>query len=174
MRAVWIGTALALLLATGAVDSQQLSPTMPVDVGNLPQPSSADWSVLAWQSFVAANWPVAPGARGIPDPTQKIGALDNMGVSVPVVWMTSKGIKDVFLRQGAPPDANWQSQTAVAACQGRAGYDQATSYVLGMSSKSTTEAFTAINLAPFPGSQQLIGPLVDQARNYLRFDVRMS
>ena len=141
------------------------------DVGNLPQPSSADWSVLAWQSFVAANWPVAPGARGFPTRARR-SAPWTLWMPVPVVWMTSKGIKDVFLRKGRRrmPTGSRKSGSSVS---GRAGYDQATSYVLGMSSK-TTEAFTAINLAPFPGSQQLIGPLVDQARNYLRFDVRMS
>jgi hypothetical protein len=174
MRKIWScpGLALACLGAITIADAQQLSPTMPVDVANLPQPSAADWNELAWQSFVASNWPVAGGARGIPDPGQKIGATDGSGQPVPVVWMTSKGISDVFLAKGAPPDANWQTQAPIAACQSVPGYDPATSYVLGMTAK--VNPFSEINQAPFPGSQQVIGPVIDQAGHYVRYDVRMS
>jgi len=152
----------------------QLSPSMPIDVANLPAPSAADWNNFAWQSFIASNWPVAPGARGIPDPTQKIGAVDGSGMPVPVAWMTSKGIFDVFLPKGAPPNPNWQTQVPQPACQGLAGYDPATSYVLGLISKTSPFAYTEINQAPFPGSQQVVGPVIDQAGNYVRYDIRMS
>lgn len=169
-----LGIAFACVLGLSAARAQQLSPAMPIDVANLPNPAVADWNNLAWQSFVASNWPVAKGARGIPDPTQKIGAVDAAGTAVPVVWMTSKGINDVFLPKGAAPDTNWQSQVPSAACQSVAGYDPATSYVLGLISKTSPVVHTEINQAPFPGSQQVVGPLIDQAANYVRYDIRMS
>ena len=169
------GLALAYVAATAPAPAQQLSPQMPVDVANLPQPSSADWAQLAWQSFVAANWPVADGARGLPDSKQTIGAADKKtGLSVPVVWMTSKGVNDVFLPKGAAPDSDWQSQAGVAACRSLPGYNSATSYVLGMISKTSPVEYTEINQAEFPGSQQVVGPLIDQAANYVRYDIRMS
>jgi hypothetical protein len=164
------GIGLACLMAVGGAGAQQLSPDMPLDVANLPQPSSADWNGLAWQSFVAANWPIAAGMRGIPDPSQRIGAIGPGGIPVQAVWMTSKGISDVFLPQGAPPSSDWQTQTPIAACSLLSSYNPATAYVLGMTSKATT----AIDQAPFPGSQQVIGPLIDQMGNYVRYDIRMS
>ena len=69
---------------------------------------------------------------------------------------------------------DWRSQTSVRACEGQAGYDPQTSYVLGMISKTTPDAFTFINQAPFPHSGQVVGPLIDQAGNYVRYDIRMS
>jgi hypothetical protein len=169
-----LGFALTSLLGMSVVTAQQLSPAMPVDVSYMPRPSTLDWNVFAWQSFVASNWPVAKGYRGIPDPGQQIGATDPTGVAVPVVWMTSKGIKDVFLPKGATPDPNWQTQAPVASCLSVPGYDPATSYVLGMVSKTTPVAYTEINQAPFPGSSQVVGPLIDQQSDYVRYDIRMS
>lgn len=174
MRKILLAGVLVAGTAAGAAYGQSLSPTMPVDVANLPNPSSADWNQFAWQSFVASNWPIAAGARGIPDPNQKIGAVDGNGMPVPVAWMTGKGIFDVFLDKGAAPDSNWQTQVPVPACAGKQGYDPATSYVLGMISKTSPLAYTEINQAPFPGSQQVVGPLIDQAGNYVRYDIRMS
>lgn len=170
----WYGAALAGFLAASAAGAQSLSSDMPYDVGNLPAPKAGDWDTFAWQSFMAANWPVAQGTRGTPDTSQKIGAVDGGGMPVPVVWMTSKSPNDVFLAQGAPPDPNWQTQATVSECQSLPGYDPATSYVLGMVSKTAPQAFTAIDQAPFPGSKQVVGPVVDQAGNYIRYDIRMS
>jgi len=166
--------ALVCVLGLSAARAQSLSPAMPIDVSGLPRPTAADWNTFAWQSFVAANWPTVQGARGIPDPNQKIGATDPAHMPLPVVWMTSKGIKDVFLLKGAAPDSNWQTQFPVAACQGIPGYDAATSYVLGMVSKTSPVAYTSINQAPFPGSSQVVGPVIDQQSNYVRYDIRMS
>jgi hypothetical protein len=168
------GILLVCFLAAGGATAQQLSTNMPLDVANLPQPSIADWNDFAWQSFVASNWPVARGARGIPDPNQRIGATAADGIPMPVVWMTSKGINDVFLSKGTPPDPNWQTQLPVVACQSQSGYDPATSYVLGLISKTSPVAYTEINQAPFPGSQAVVGPVIDQAGNYVRYDIRMS
>jgi hypothetical protein len=160
--------ALLVVLGLTPAPAQQLSPNMPLDVANLPKPSAEDWNGLAWQSFVASNWP------GIPDPSQLMGAVDPAGVSVPVLWMTSKGVTDVFLDKGAPPDPNWQTQVAATACQSLPGYDPATSYVLGLIAKTSPIVHTEINQAPFPGSEQVVGPLIDQSANYVRYDIRMS
>ncbi len=170
------GLALACVVATFPAAGQQreLSPKMPIDVANLPKPSTADWADFAWQSFVAANWPIANGVRGIPDENRKIGASDLAGMPVPVVWMTSKGTKDVFLPKGADPSPNWQTQVRVPACDSVPGYNPGSSYVIAQVSKTSPQAYGAINQAAFPGSQQVIGPLIDQAAKYVRYDIRMS
>ena len=174
----WARSLVGLVCAAvsiGTTCTRQPPPTaMPVDVANLPRPSAADWNTFAWESFVASNWPVAPEGRGLPDPAQRIGATDSSGVSVPVVWMTSKGVSDVFLPKGAPPDPNWQTQVPVDACRSQRSYDSASSYVLGMVAKGHPAAYTALDQAPFPGSKLVIGPLIDQAGNYVRYDIRMS
>ena len=70
-------------LAMLPAHAQTLSPNMPFDVSSLPNPSLQDWNGFAWQSFVAANWPVAQGTRGVPDPSQKIGAVLSDGSPAP-------------------------------------------------------------------------------------------
>jgi hypothetical protein len=173
-KRLWcFGLALVCLLGPLSARAQQLSPNMPVDVSNLPHPLATDWNAFAWQSFIASNWPVAKGTRGVPDSIRAIGATD-AGMPVPVLWMTSKGISDVFLPKGAPPNGNWQTQVPIAACQSVPGYDSATSYVLGMISKTSPVAYTELNQAPFPGSKQVVGPVIDQLGNYVRYDIRMS
>jgi hypothetical protein len=169
-----LGVAAASLLTIASATAQQISATMPVDVANLPQPSAADWNELAWQSFVAANWPVVNGMLGVPDPNLRIGAKDGGGMPLPVLWMTSKGPDDVFVDVGSEPSPDWQSRVAVKACQNVAGYDPKSSYVLTMVSKTAGPEFTAINQASFPGSKQVVGPVIDQAGHYLRYDIRMS
>jgi hypothetical protein len=163
-------------MATGgmAARAQGLSPDMPFDVAHLPTPDLKDWNDFAWESFVAANWPVAPGHRGEPDKASKIGAKLPDGSPVPVLWMTSKGVPDVFLPFGAEPSSDWPSQAPTKACEAVPGYDAKTSYVLGMTSKTNAGATTAINQAEFPGSGQVVGPVIDQNAQYLRYDIRMS
>jgi hypothetical protein len=169
-----VGAVCASLMAIAGANAQQISPTMPVDVANLPAPSATDWAELAWQSFVAANWPVTSGMLGVPDPNQRIGAVDPAGMPLLVLWMTSKSPNDVFVAAGEVPSSDWQSRVPAAACQGVPGYDPKTSYVLTMVSKTSGPAFTEINQAPFPGSKQVVGPVIDQAGRYARFDIRMS
>ncbi len=171
--AIVAGIAMSGLAALPA-SAQTLSPNMPFDVSNPPNPSLQDWNNFAWQSFVAANWPVVPGTRGVPDPSLKIGALLPDGSPAPVLWMTSKAVADVFLPHAAAPSSNWQTQAPTAACANVLGYNPQTSYVLGMTSKTNAGATTAINQADFPGSQQVVGPVIDQAAQYLRYDIRMS
>lgn len=174
IHALIAGFVMAGLLGVGGARAQTLSPQMPFDISNLPTPSISDWNDFAWRSFVAADWPVAPGTRGVPDPQQRIGARDAQGMPVPVVWMTSKAPGDVFLAKAAPPDSNWQTQHVTTACVGMPGYDAATSYVLGMVSKTSPGAYSEINQAQFPGSQQVIGPVIDQQAQYVRYDIRMD
>jgi hypothetical protein len=165
---------IAGLLSTGVAQAQTISPRMPFDITGLPAPSVSAWNDFAWQSFVASNWPVAPGTRGVPDAMLKIGARDARGALLPVVWMTSKAPGDVFLAKAAPPNTNWQVQQPTPACTSVPGYDPATSYVLGMISKTSPGAYSAINQAQFPGSQQVVGPVIDQAAQYVRYDIRMD
>jgi len=177
-RRVTVGAIIGGVAMTGLTTlparAQTLSSNMPFDVSNLPNPSLQDWNTFAWQSFVAANWPVVQGSRGVPDPSRKIGATAPDGSTAPVLWMTSKAVADVFLPHGAAPSSNWQTQAATAACANVPGYNPQTSYVLGMVSKTNAGATTAINQADFPGSQQVVGPVIDQAAQYLRYDIRMS
>jgi len=169
-----LGAVSAWLMTIASAGAQQISPTMPGDVANLPKPSVTDWNELAWQSFVAANWPVVSGMLGVPDPNARFGDKDKSGMPLPVLWMTSKSPNDVFVAVGQVPSSDWQSRVPVQACQNVPGYDPKSSYVLTMVSKTSGPAFTEINQAPFPGSQQVVGPVIDQAGHYVRYDIRMS
>jgi hypothetical protein len=174
MRSLIAGLLTVGLLSTSVAQAQTISPQMPFDITGLPAPSVSAWNDFAWQSLVAADWPVTPGTRGAPDPTLKIGARDARGVLLPVVWMTSKAPGDVFLAKSVPPNTNWQVQQPTPACMSVPGYDPATSYVLGMISKTSPGAYSAINQAQFPGSQQVVGPVIGQAARYVRYDIRMD
>ena len=72
-----------------------LSPYPPQDIA-LPS-SPAEVGDFAWKLFIALNWPVAPGQRGIPDSTRHIGD------SALTVWQSFKSISDVFTQDGKDP-----------------------------------------------------------------------
>lgn len=58
---------------------------------------------FSWQTFVALNWPAAPGRPGQPDPDRSILDLDGPGDG-PTVWQTYFPVYQLF----QPGDLSWQ------------------------------------------------------------------
>jgi hypothetical protein len=72
-------------IVSTATTPSQIAAMVPVDPGQ-----------LAWLMFLYVNWPATPGTRGVPDPTQKLGAT-------PTVFETWKEVHEVYLMGGAAP-----------------------------------------------------------------------
>ncbi|HKV38654.1 MAG TPA: hypothetical protein VJX67_05540, partial [Blastocatellia bacterium] len=148
-------------------DPMQATPWLvPFDVNGGANASQNDYYDLAWQSFIAVNWPARQSGRGAPNPLLKIGATDERGNLIPVVWEGYKAISEVFLQNAAKP-ADWDvAQPVPAHCNAPAG-----SKVLTELSKGGE-----LNMAGFPPSLKsgVRGPLIDQEGNYVRFEVRMN
>lgn len=72
-----------------------------------PRPSAglAAFDNYGWQMFVAANWPVIPGQRGIPDCSKVIGG------GMDVVWTSYKFTGEIFLPNATDPGP-WNSEPA--------------------------------------------------------------
>jgi len=140
--------------------SIQLSPVIPADVSfgstfTLPA-LQQDFDVFSWNSFNAVIWP--PGPDGSGDPGKQPGGTptgDN-----PTVWEGYRNVANVFLPAGKTP--TWDGPVDVpAVC--KAQY-QPGMKVLSQIGKTpdllneTTEPFET-------------GPLVDQNRQYTRFEI---
>ena len=67
--------------------------TAPTQIASL---VATDPGQLAWLMFLYVNWPAMPGKRGVPDPSQPLGAT-------PTVFQTWKEVHEVYLAGGAAP-----------------------------------------------------------------------
>lgn len=139
-----------------------VSPDPVVDVpgtpsGQDPFPFFDDFS---WRKFIALNWPGLNGAqnRGQPDRSK---ALADPG---PRVWQTWKSRFEIFQPQGAAP-AKWNDYSGNNPCGP------------GFSNELTTlSAFSAFSDFDQAVSNlsALGNPLVDQNKNYVRYEVRVN
>lgn len=155
--------------------------TVPVDVANAGNnPSQNDWYDLAWQTFIALNWPaVAPSSTsnpGQPNTAQTLGT-SSAGAFIPTVWLTYRDLGSTMLANGADP-GTWGSVPFEPVPQGckpvqsgtvAAGFQP---MVLDRVSKfdSTVNDFIEqddINEASG-------NPLIDQLGRYVVYDVRLS
>lgn len=69
--------------------------------------SLTEFAEYSWDLFVAANWPVTEGDRGVPDCSQPIGAAG------PTVWESYKTVEQIFLA-GAKDPGPWNSPMTTA------------------------------------------------------------
>ncbi len=88
---------------TSAIVDSEPSYCIPADVCNPTQqpaawaPGQASSDNLAWQLFIAVNWPADPDEPGYPDPSSELGALDSDGDShAKTVWLDYPTPEDVF------------------------------------------------------------------------------
>jgi hypothetical protein len=146
-----------------------LSPNLPVDV-TVPNPRQSDFDTFSWQSFVALNWPAL--SNGTPDTSATIG--EDPGATP--VWQFYYDPVDVFLPDGAqPPDpADYPiEQTIPSPCQsstvnGGAGQRNRMKVVRQFTKSGDVEDLPRNFLE---ATEQ---PLVDQAGNYVVFEVRIN
>jgi len=120
---------------------------------------------FSWQSFVALNWPAAIGAdgkavRGVPstDSAMKIG---NPGVRV---WESYKTDWELF-RPGGKAPTPWSSYDLPLGSPSPCG-DPGESKTLAMVTKMDS-VLDGIN-------QAFSHPLVDQNRNYVRYEIHVN
>jgi hypothetical protein len=155
---------------------QTLSPTMPVDVCNPVGagwvPSQGSFDHLAWQTFVALNWPAdLSKGRGEPDDTKSIGAVDGEGNPLPVVWETYKQVYEVF--QYDDPEwtvsvDDWNNQEELPPeCPQEPG-----TKVVQHPSKARPE--TVVDDLGDEVNEAFHGPLVDQNGNLVRYEIRLN
>ena len=84
----------------GPVQTLQLSRYLPPDIVTAANVNTMQRSadIFSWQEFMALNWPVLAGQRGVPDPGKKIG---DAGVRVSETW---KEESEVFRPDGVAPE----------------------------------------------------------------------
>jgi hypothetical protein len=152
---------------------------VPVDVTNAGNnPTQDNWSDLAWQSFIAINWPaVAPSATsnpGQPDTQSTLGASASGGALIPTVWLTYRDLAGTFLPKGADP-GSWGSvpfEPVPSGCQPI----QAGSVAPGFS-PMVLDMISKVDAAPIPEDEideAGAGPLIDQLGRYAAYDVRLN
>src|SRR5262249_1725837 len=145
---------------TSAIGDERPSYCIPADVCNPTKqkpawaPGQASADNLAWQLFLAMNWPANPNQPGYPDTTQQPGALDPSGNGhARPVWLDHPTADQLF---GVPPQ-----------CDGP---------TLQMSSK-LSDAFLSKSQPPGAFGDILQaggGVLVDQNGVVVQYDIRVN
>ena len=120
---------------------------------------------FSWQSFIALNWPASLSDRGVPidpDNPASFAAVNKSGEETSlVVWNTYREGFELMPPDGSEPPA-WNGDDPSYSPH---GLKKDGRLVFGMTTKGglmdeINEAFG--------------GPLVDQKRNYVRYDVRIN
>ncbi len=138
-------------------------PLPPAEIEDDPVLSRPFFDTFSWQSFIALSWPADPANRGVPlepgSPALFRASNTTGGDSAAIVWETYREGFELFPNDGSvPPEWNSTepSKTPAGPTTGR---------VLAMVTKGglldeINEAFG--------------GPLIDQNRNYVRYEVRVN
>jgi hypothetical protein len=139
-----------------------VSPDPVLDVPDTPpgQDPFPFFDDFSWRKFIALNWPGLNGAqnRGQPDRNK---SLADTG---PRVWQTWKSRFEIFQPQGVAP-ADWNDYRGSNPCG--AGFANE------LTTLSAFSAFSDFDQAVFNLSA-LGNPLVDQNKNYVRYEVRVN
>jgi hypothetical protein len=109
----------------------------------------AEFDILAWQAFVALNWPAEPD--GEPVRSQTIGSADT---SAPRVWEYWRPSATIFLPDGAQP-LPWDNKL-----QQTGGFYWKAAWRQHTTAASNLQAFS--------------GPLVDQNGEWARYQIRVN
>jgi hypothetical protein len=134
-----------------------------------PQAGHKPFADFAWREFIALNWPSQTGSggvpvRGQPDRTLQLGdALDR-----PRVWETWKTDWELMGFGGASPPqpSDWSdwNTPGLTPCPGMT----LPPGIKVLTSQGTTSSkIRGLN-------QAFIGPLLDQSRNYARYEIRVG
>jgi len=179
-RALFSAAALAALLSATALQTGGTFPSIPPVVisGNIPSvvpiPKNAppnappeqfrpffDW--FSWESFIALNWPASAAGRGNPNQPNTPSVFTSMTNTTPVVWGTYKANWELYDQYDKRPTP-WDSYAAPygTGCPNAKSGDKQ----LVMVTKGDTELNDGVQAFSFP--------LVDQASNYVFFEVRYN
>lgn len=162
---------------------------MPFDVGRkyetdpaLLQPTQEQMYEFAWESFIALNWPYLVGGRGgQPDLSATVIPIqdgDPDGPSPMVVWETYS-VPGVPFPDNPDPDnlPLWPSPAETDVINGirkllPPSYHSGRS--LNQSPRPATPLFFPGINQPYTHANVPTGPVVDQKKNYLRYEVTMN
>lgn len=138
-----------------------LVPARP-DSAQTPEQSRPWFDAFSWQMFIAMNWPASGEGRGNAlnpaDSATFLGAANG----TPTVWGTYKASWELFDQGSARPTPFDDWNASVEPCGGvDAGHR-----VMGFTSKG--------NSVLDESAEAFSYPLVDQQRNYARFEVRYN
>jgi hypothetical protein len=131
---------------------------LPSDIGPNDQvrirPNFDDFS---WRTFIALNWPVASGQRGVPQDPGSSTALLNAGASYGTVWDSYRTAEDLYVT-GRPVAWQGDSATPTPCPSTSAGGEpliKLTKMASGLSDLNQAFSF----------------PLVDQNGKYVRYEI---
>jgi hypothetical protein len=117
---------------------------------------------FSWRSFIALNWPAAPGKRGVPQSPNNPSVFLNAGKTYPTVWGTYREAYELYRIDDAAP-ATFASATATNTVCGPSAPG---AKVLLMAAKSGTLLQDT--------DQAFSYPLVDQSNNYVYYEIRFN
>jgi len=140
-------------------------PDVQHDIQNVEQDFQGPIDNLAWNTFIALNWPasIRPDQRGVPDRNNYIGGFSAGGFNPtvlpagPTVWETFKPTNDVFLTPYAVPDTSFNSPPVVPSACGSGKFLARRSKISDIVDE-TQQAFSD-------------APLIDQNGNYVWYEV---
>jgi len=137
------------------------------DVDNpiVPIPTQEEIYDFAWQSFIALNWPYKrDGKRGRPDRSGKLAPIRNNGKPhPPVVWETYMAPGTVFTDPEGW-DVKWSTPDFENDRTGLRLLEPPT--YNGIFAPGINQPYTHANVPT--------GPVIDQNRNYLRYEVTLN
>ena len=140
--------------------------TNPADLS--PAERQAMFDCLSWRTFVALNWPVEEGCRGVPNTDAPFGTDGTR------VWETYKEVYEVFQSQNAswdPSDQAWNDRQPPAACSDMAGGKK----VLRMDTKARVAEDLPDDANEFEQAfAGGFGTLTDQTPALVRYEVRFN
>ena len=188
MKKLWLpALALALLVFTvspaqqsGQTLSYLFTPDLPHDF-IAPIPGATGFqgaaNAMSWQSFVAVNWPAAPGKFGVPDRNNFLGGFPKGGYLPgglpigPTVWETWKAPADVFLNPPRKPDPWDTPQTIPPQCKQLVA---ANGVANGPGAIKILTMRTKVSQFLDSDDQAFAGPLNDQNGKRVWYEVRMN
>lgn len=131
--------------------------------GLTPEGERPWFDTFSWQEFIALNWQAVDGKRSMPLNPNDVGAFQAAfkpradGIYPTVVWGTWKQAYELF-EQGSSTPTPWDSFQAVLPCINPA----------------PTPPKTFLDATVNDLNQSFAVPLIDQSRNYARYEIRIN
>ena len=120
---------------------------------------------FAWRSFIALNWPALLDSGGVPVRGSPDTQRSVVNVDGPRVWESWKAAWELFKPKGAEP-TEWGKYDPVPGACAKDFSPKAKFLVMASKVGSL--------LDPNDLNQAFSGPLIDQQRNYVRYEIRLN